>query len=244
LKRAKSVSIVLEERLDRLYPRSSKLVNPPISRALKKRGAILLGFLGIMALPLDELIAQQPAKPPALPPPQPPARSATPNPATASETWETRHAGDLTMEAPFPIEDGPDLLPRTPEKVRSTLVSIKTFKAGSPKQGFQISVTTILYKPGVPVQIDEAIKRVTAKLTELIGDTEHKFIIAPTKVSGLDARYSEFHGTAHNGRPFYAAFAVAQEGQKIWEVEALSANEAMAPDLARIMASITIDPAP
>jgi len=148
------------------------------------------------------------------------------------------------MEAPFPIEDGPDVLPGTPEKVRNTIVSVKTFKAGGPKQGFQISVTTIIYKPGVPVDIDEATKGVTAKITAFIGDAYHKFTIAPTKVSGLDARHSEFHGTARNGRPFYAALAVVQQGQKLWQVQALSMNEAVVPDLARIMASIAIEPAP
>jgi len=148
------------------------------------------------------------------------------------------------MVTPFPFVEGPDVFSRAPEKVRDTLVSVKTFKAGSPKEGFQISVTTIIYKPGVPVDIEEASKGVTAKIAAFIGDQDHKFTVAPTKVSGLEARHSEFHGTARNGRPFYAALVVVEQGQKLWQVQALCMNEDIVPDLARVMASITIEPEP
>jgi hypothetical protein len=212
-------------------------VNPPTFRALPNRAVILLGLLGIMTLSVDELIAQQPA--------QTSPQSPAPNPAEPSaSTWETRHAGDVAFEAPFIVEDGPDILPGAPEKVRNTVVSVKTFKAGSPKQGFQISVTTIIYKPGVPVDLDEAIRGVAAKLAAILGDSKNKLPIAPAKVSGLDSRHSVFHGTLPNGRPFYAALAVVQQGQKLWQVQAISMNEAVVPDLARVMASITINPAP
>ena len=155
-----------------------------------------------------------------------------------------RHAGDVAFESPFPIEEGPDVLPGAPEKVRNTVVSVKTFKAGGPGQGFQVSVTTIVYKPGVPLNIDDAIHGVTNKITAFIGDQDHKFLIAPTKVSGLEARHSEFHGMAANGRPFYAALVVVEQGQKLWQVQAVSMVEEVVPDLARVMASLTIDASP
>jgi hypothetical protein len=198
-----------------------------------------------MALPARPLIAEEPAQPPAQPAAPPPAQSAPPDQSkTPASAWETRHAGDVAMNSPYPIEDGPDVFPTTPEKVRSTLVSVKTYKAGGPKQGFQISVTIIVYKPGVPVDVDEAVKGVTNKITASIGDPDHKFIIQPTKLSGLDARQSQFHGTVHNGLPFYAALVVAQQGQKLWQVQAVCMNETVVQDLARVMNSITITPEP
>jgi hypothetical protein len=155
-----------------------------------------------------------------------------------------RHTGEVAIEAPFAIADGPDVLSSAPEKLRNTLTSVKTFKAGGPKQGFLFTITSITYKAGVPVDIDEAIGDVTTKLTAFIGNQAHKFNIAPTKVSGLDARHAEYHGTAANGRPFYVAFVAAQQGQKLWEVQTICLNEAIVRDLARVMASITIEPAP
>jgi hypothetical protein len=212
-------------------------VNPPTFRLLTNCRVVLLGFMGLIALPVDELIAQQPAQQPAAP-----AEPDSAKPAAA--TWETRHAGEIAVEAPFPIEDGPDVLPRAPENVRNALVSVKTFRTGGSKQGFQITFTCLTYKAGVPVDIDKAIEALTAKLSALAGDLPHKIPIEPVKVSGLDARHSGFHGTDANAHPFYGSLVVVQQGQKLWEIQALCVNEAAVPDLARIMGSITVEPAP
>jgi hypothetical protein len=113
-----------------------------------------------MTLPADDLIAQEPAPLPAQqpvqPPTQPPAQSPAPNSAKGpTATWEMRHTGEVAIEAPFAIADGPDVLSSAPEKLRNTLTSVKTFKAGGPKQGFLFTITSITYKAGVPVDIDQ-----------------------------------------------------------------------------------------
>jgi len=147
------------------------------------------------------------------------------------------------MESPFPFEDGPDVFARAPESVRDTLVSVKTYKAGGPKQGFEISITAIVYKPSVPVNIDEAIKSVTSKIMARFGHPDQNFIIQPTKISGFEARQSQYRGTVLNDKPFYAALAVAQDGQTLWQVQAICVNEAVVQDVARIMNSVVIEPA-
>jgi hypothetical protein len=248
------VSIPLEEKRQVHYGSllSQKLVNPPTFRILQNSGAIFLGFIGILAVTTNDLVAQepapapaQPAQPPAQAPAQAPSASATPAPPKAPPAdWEPRQAGEISMTAPFPFEDGPDVLLKAPEKVRDTLVSVKTYKAGGPKWGFQVSVTALIYKPGVPVDIDKAIKDMTDKMTAFLGAQDHRFIISPSKVSGVEARQSQFHGTARNGRPAYAAMVVMQQGEKLWEVQTLSVNEAVVQDLARVMASISIETAP
>jgi hypothetical protein len=198
------------------------------------RGIVLLSLLGIMLLAAAELPAQEPAPPL----PQSPA---PPSARTPAETWAPRHAGELTVEAPFAIQEGPDVLSKAPEKLRDTLLSVKTYKSGGSNQGFLFTVTNITYKPDVPVDIDEAVKDVTTKMSAFVGDQTRKIIVAPTKVSGLDARHAEFHGMAANGRPFYIAFVAVQRGQKLWEVQAMTPNEAAVATLGRVMASVTIE---
>jgi hypothetical protein len=216
---------------------SPKHVNQPTFRALSIRGVILLGLLGIVTLSIDESSAQQPV--------QPPAQSATTDPAKSSAAaWEKRHAEGIAIDSPFPMEEGPDVLQGAPEKIRDTLASVKTFKSGSDKEGFRISVTIIVYKPGVPVDLETATKSVTERIKAFSGDKDDNFVITPAKISGLDARESQFHGTALNGKPFYAALTVVQQGQKLWQVQAVSMNEAAVPNLVRAMNSITIEPAP
>ena len=231
-----------------------KLVNPPTFRILQNSGVILLVFIGILAVTAHDLVAEEPAPAPAPPAPpsapaptqaptQAPSASAAPNPTAApAAAWEKRHAGDVAMESPYPIEDGPDSLARAPERVRSTLVSVKTYKTGGPKRGFEVSVTAVTYRPGVPVNIDEAIKSVTDKILARVGNPDHKFIIQPVKISGFEARQSQFHGTVLNDKPFYAALAVVQDGQTLWQVQAICVNEAVVQDAARIMNSIAIEP--
>jgi hypothetical protein len=233
-----------------------KFVHLPIFRVLQNSGILFLCFIGILAVTAMDLAAQEPAPAPAQPaqpsaqtpaqaPAQTPPASVAPAPPGApAADWERREAGEILLDAPFPFEDGPDVLPKAPEKVRDTLVSVKTYKAGGQKWGFQVSITALIYKPGVPVDIDKAIKAMTDKLAAFLGDQDHKLVIAATKISGVEARHSQFHGTGHNGRPIYAVLMVMQQGQKLWEVQTIAVNEAVVPDLARVMASIGIERAP
>jgi hypothetical protein len=195
-------------------------------------------------LSVNQLIAQQSPQTPA--PPAPPAAQTAPSfPAQPFRTkWEVRHAGDVTLEAPFAVEDGPDVFAQAPEKLRQTLVSVKTFTAGSPKQGFRFTITTIIYKPGVPVDLDAALKDVTSNMKAAIGNPTQKLTSGAIKISGLDARHAEYHGVSSKGLPIYIALLMVQRGEKLWQVQTLCMNESVVQDLARVMNSVTIEPAP
>ena len=164
-------------------------------------------------------------------------------PAAPAGTWGQHELGDIQFEAPFELKDFGDVAASLPPEVREKIESMHSSMGGG-EGSFVVFVTSSTYKAGIALNLDGAVKGMINGAANKMGDANPQFTSTPVKISGLDARKGSYQRSLPDGRNIRIEFLAVGRGQTLWQVQALTMNEKLIPDMARVLASVAIKPAP
>lgn len=171
------------------------------------------------------------------------ATALTPPLFAQADAWAKRELGDVTFEAPFELKDFGDVAANLPAEVKEKVESMHSSMGGS-EGSFVVFVTSSTYKAGVALNLDGAVKGMVNGAAGKMGDPNPQYTANAIKVSGLDARKGSYQKSLPDGRVVRIEFLAIDRGQTLWQVQALTMNDKTAPDMARLLASVAIKPAP
>lgn len=158
-------------------------------------------------------------------------------------TWEKREVNGMQLETPFALSKSIDLAGNLPPEAKEKIDAM-TSAMGGGEDNFIVSVVTSTYKTGVTVSLDGAVKGMVNGMAGKIGDTNPQFINNTIKVSGLDARKGTYQKSLPDGRLLRLEFLMVARGQTIWSVQVFTLNDKTAGDMARVLGSVALQPAP
>jgi len=164
-------------------------------------------------------------------------------PAAAAGTWAQREIGAVQFEAPFELKDFGDVAASLPPEVKEKIDSMRSSMGGS-ETSFVVFVTSSTYKAGVALNLDGAVKGMINGAAAKMGDTNPQFTSSPAKISELEARKGSYNKTLADGRTIRILFLVVARGQTLWQVQALTMDDKLLPDMTRLVSSVAIKPAP
>jgi hypothetical protein len=154
--------------------------------------------------------------------------------------WGTRTAGEVSLEAPCAITEGPPLLDLMPPEARALLVAADSFQGDASARFFRIKVTRLEYVPGTTLSLDKAAAGRIRDGASATGDPDPKFTITPTTVDGLEARRVSYR--QESSTPIHIDVVVAQKDTVLWLVQVISASPQAQPDVQRLLQSVHIKP--
>jgi hypothetical protein len=161
--------------------------------------------------------------------------------ARAEGKWAVREFTDVSVEAPFGFNTGPDIMAQLPEAVKKLIGLYQIFDSGDNTLP-RCTVARVAYKEGTPVSIDGAIAGAMRQAAGAIGDTDPKFDTKTVTVSGMPGRRASYRGKAQ-GQDIYIDGLVVMQGTKMWQVQALYLAPSDAASAKRILDSTKITPA-
>lgn len=164
-------------------------------------------------------------------------RSSKVKPAAAS-AWGKRDLGGLSLQAPFNFGKGPDVYSSLPQEVRGMIESMTVFDSGSDTMP-RTSVSSVKYKPQVQVSLDGAVAGAMREGAGAFGDANPQYKSNSTVVSGLPARRVSYSGKAR-GTPMHIEAVFVQDGQRIWQVQALFSSDVFTADATRLVGSVGV----
>jgi hypothetical protein len=161
----------------------------------------------------------------------------------SAATWSTRSLGDISLDAPFSFEPGPDVAGKLPSQVRDTLAYYEVLDSGK-STNLRATVSRIAYKPGVQISLDGAMKGAMngamRSIAAASGETNPQFSSTVTSIDGFPARRASYTGRVH-GTPIHLDAVFVQSGQKFWQVQVMCTDDSSASDSKRILDSIHIN---
>jgi hypothetical protein len=161
--------------------------------------------------------------------------------AQAADKWETRNFTDISVEAPFAFNTGPDIMKQLPDAVKKLISMYQIFDSGDNTLP-RCTVARVAYNEGTPVSIDGAIAGAMNQAAGAIGDASPKFDTKTVTVSGLPGRRAIYRGKVQNQDVYIEGLVVVQ-GTKMWQVQALYLAPSDAAAAKRILDSTKITPA-
>lgn len=164
-------------------------------------------------------------------------------PAAPAGTWAQREIGEVQLESPFELKDFGDVAANLPPEAKEKIETMRTCLGGS-ESSFLVFVTSSTYKAGLTLNLDGSVKGAINGAAGKIGDTNPQYTSAPVKISGLEARKGVYLKSLADGRTVRIEFLAIGRGQTLWQIQALTMNDKAAPDIARLLASVAIKPAP
>lgn len=167
--------------------------------------------------------------------------------------WASQQLGELSIETPFQLKDGENIISSLPEKLQRAMEYIEIFsspKATNPG----VSVTRLAYKPKFPANLDDtmnasmtgAINGINEGLNSLRVDNkvkpnpEYKYNSEATTINGLAARQTTYTQDVQ-GTPIQINGVFIQNGQKFWSILILSTGTDHKTTIKRILDSIQVD---
>ena len=155
--------------------------------------------------------------------------------------WAPRTLQDVTVTAPFDFGPGPDISDKLPQQIRGAISYMQIYQnTGAPKT-FVVMVSRIEYKPGIQTSLDGAVAGAMKNMGAAIGDTDPKYSITSTSVSGLEGRRVSYK-REKSGPTVNVDSVFARQGQKLWQIQVLYQYAESAGDVSRIIKSVKITP--
>jgi hypothetical protein len=162
----------------------------------------------------------------------------------ATGTWARRTVHDLSMEAPFELERGPDVSAKLPPQLVAAMDYFDLYQGAGGLGRFNAAISRLAYKPGIPTSLDGAVTGAMTQAAAAGGDRDPKFTSNRTNVNGLDARRASYRKAISGGELMHIDAVFATSGRRIWQVQVIYLDESRAADAARILDSIIITPPP
>jgi hypothetical protein len=158
-------------------------------------------------------------------------------PPDVLKEWQTRSAAGLSFAAPADLK--PESLDFGPIKQLLDDSEYYTLK----RNGFEIGVIRSVFKPNIPVNIDNAVTGVVANISNLEGVQNMKHQVTGQTVSGKPARRVSMKADRWSGK-IYNESLIILDGQTMYQLQAsYDSSNPNGPSYAEsVISSVKINP--